>query len=96
MVTTEKTRHNYAGFRKDLILMLISVWQEEEAVGSSILQLLVTDRDTPQNGPPFTFHIVSGNEGRHFHVDQGGLLSLSSSLRKRGKSQHVLKIQVLR
>ncbi|TSK28143.1 Protocadherin Fat 2 [Bagarius yarrelli] len=70
------------------------VLQEEEAVGSSILQLLVTDRDTPQNGPPFNFHIVSGNEGRHFHVDQGGLLSLSSSLRNRGKSQHVLKIQV--
>ncbi|XP_058253540.1 protocadherin Fat 2 [Hemibagrus wyckioides] len=70
------------------------VLQEEEAVGSSILQLLVTDRDTPQNGPPFTFHIVSGNEGRHFHVDQGGLLSLASSLRNRGKSQHELKIQV--
>ncbi|KAF5893704.1 protocadherin Fat 2, partial [Clarias magur] len=70
------------------------VLQEEEPVGSSIVQLLVSDRDTPQNGPPFTFHIVSGNEGRHFHVDQGGLLSLSSSLRKRGKSQHVLKIQV--
>lgn len=65
-------------------------------MGSSILQLLVTDRDTPQNGPPFTFHIVSGNEGRHFHVDQGGLLSLASSLRNRGKSQHELKIQVLR
>uniref|UniRef100_W5U6J6 Protocadherin Fat 2 n=1 Tax=Ictalurus punctatus TaxID=7998 RepID=W5U6J6_ICTPU len=70
------------------------VLQEEESVGSSILQLLVSDRDTPQNGPPFTFHIVSGNEGRHFHVDQGGLLSLSSSLQKRGKSQYVLKIQV--
>ncbi|KAI5607990.1 protocadherin Fat 2 [Silurus asotus] len=70
------------------------VLMEEETVGSSILQLLVSDRDTPQNGPPFTFHIVSGNEGRHFHIDQGGLLSLSSSLSKRGKSQHVLKIQV--
>ncbi|XP_036424414.1 LOW QUALITY PROTEIN: protocadherin Fat 2 [Colossoma macropomum] len=70
------------------------VLQEGDAVGSSILQLLVSDRDTPQNGPPFSYHIVSGNEGRHFHVDQGGLLSLSSSLGKRGKPQHVLKIQV--
>ncbi|XP_022539774.2 protocadherin Fat 2 [Astyanax mexicanus] len=70
------------------------VLQEGEAVGSSILQLLVSDRDTPQNGPPFSYHIVSGNEGRHFQVDQGGLLSLSSALGKRGKLQHVLKIQV--
>ncbi|XP_066504787.1 protocadherin Fat 2 [Hoplias malabaricus] len=70
------------------------VLQEGEAVGSSILQLLVSDRDMPQNGPPFSYHIVSGNEGRHFHVDQGGLLSLSSPLGNRGKLQHVLKIQV--
>ncbi|XP_051506561.1 protocadherin Fat 2-like [Myxocyprinus asiaticus] len=68
--------------------------QEGEAVGSGILQLLVTDRDTPQNGPPFSFHIVSGNEDKSFHVDQGGLLSISSQLRKRNKPQHLLKIQV--
>ncbi|XP_001920058.2 protocadherin Fat 2 [Danio rerio] len=68
--------------------------QEGEAVGSGILQLLVTDRDTPQNGPPFSFHIVSGNEDRSFHIDQGGLLSVSSQLRRRGKPQHLLKIQV--
>uniref|UniRef100_A0A671Q6N2 Protocadherin Fat 2-like n=1 Tax=Sinocyclocheilus anshuiensis TaxID=1608454 RepID=A0A671Q6N2_9TELE len=70
------------------------VLQEGEAVGSGILQLLVTDRDTPQNGPPFSFHIVSGNEDRSFHIDQGGLLSVSSPLRRRGKPQHLLKIQV--
>ncbi|XP_071369391.1 protocadherin Fat 1-like, partial [Centroberyx affinis] len=68
--------------------------QEGESVGSSILQLVVTDRDTPRNGPPFSFHIVSGNEDRRFHVDQGGLLSLSAPLRKRVKPQHQLKIQV--
>ncbi|XP_055033747.2 protocadherin Fat 2 [Misgurnus anguillicaudatus] len=70
------------------------VLQESEAVGSGILQLVVTDRDTPQNGPPFSFHIVSGNEDRNFHIDQGGLLSISSQLRRRGKPQHLLKIQV--
>uniref|UniRef100_A0A8C1I966 FAT atypical cadherin 2 n=1 Tax=Cyprinus carpio TaxID=7962 RepID=A0A8C1I966_CYPCA len=70
------------------------VLQEGEAVGSGILQLLVTDRDTPQNGPPFSFYIVSGNEDRSFHIDQGGLLSISSPLRRRGKPQHLLKIQV--
>uniref|UniRef100_A0A667YH43 FAT atypical cadherin 2 n=1 Tax=Myripristis murdjan TaxID=586833 RepID=A0A667YH43_9TELE len=68
--------------------------QEGESVGSSILQLVVTDKDTPRNGPPFSFHIVSGNEDRRFHVDQGGLLSLSSPLRKKVKPQHQLKIQV--
>ncbi|XP_041799455.1 protocadherin Fat 2 isoform X2 [Chelmon rostratus] len=68
--------------------------QEGESVGSSILQLVVTDKDTPRNGPPFSFHIVSGNEDRRFHVDQGGLLSLSAPLRKKVKPHHQLKIQV--
>lgn len=68
--------------------------QEGEPVGSSILQLVVTDRDTPSNGPPFSFHIVSGDEERRFHVDQGGLLSLSAPLRKGVKARHRLKIQV--
>uniref|UniRef100_A0A8C7FUQ2 FAT atypical cadherin 2 n=1 Tax=Oncorhynchus kisutch TaxID=8019 RepID=A0A8C7FUQ2_ONCKI len=70
------------------------VLQEGEAIGSSILQLVVTDRDTPHNGPPFTFHIASGNEDRRFHVDQGGLLSISAPLKKMIKPQHLLKIQV--
>uniref|UniRef100_A0A665V628 FAT atypical cadherin 2 n=1 Tax=Echeneis naucrates TaxID=173247 RepID=A0A665V628_ECHNA len=68
--------------------------QEGESVGSSVLQLVVTDKDTPRNGPPFSFHIVSGNEDRRFHVDQGGLLSISAPLRKKVKSHHQLKIQV--
>ncbi|XP_037636152.1 protocadherin Fat 2 [Sebastes umbrosus] len=68
--------------------------QEGESVGSSILQLVVTDKDTPKNGPPFSIHIVSGNEDRRFHVDQGGLLSLSAPLRKKVKPHHQLKIQV--
>ncbi|XP_044219548.1 protocadherin Fat 2 isoform X3 [Thunnus albacares] len=68
--------------------------QEGESVGSSVLQLLVMDKDTPRNGPPFSFHIVSGNEDRRFHVDQGGLLSLSAPLRKKIKPHHQLKIQV--
>lgn len=68
--------------------------QEGESTGSSVLQLLVTDRDTPRNGPPFSFHIVSGNEERRFHVDQGGLLSLSAPLRRKVKAHHQLKIQV--
>ncbi|XP_042348803.1 protocadherin Fat 2 [Plectropomus leopardus] len=68
--------------------------QEGESVGSGILQLVVTDRDTLKNGPPFSIHIVSGNEDRRFHVDQGGLLSLSAPLRKKVKPHHQLKIQV--
>ncbi|KAI4792810.1 hypothetical protein KUCAC02_033138 [Chaenocephalus aceratus] len=68
--------------------------QEGESAGSTILQLVVTDRDSPRNGPPYSIHIVSGNEDRRFHVDQGGLLSLSSPLRKKVKAHHLLKIQV--
>ncbi|XP_054886595.1 protocadherin Fat 2-like [Poeciliopsis prolifica] len=70
------------------------VLQEGESIGSSILQLVVTDKDTPKNGPPFSFHILSGNSDRRFHVDQGGLLSLSAPLRKKNKPYHQLKIQV--
>ncbi|MEQ2194497.1 hypothetical protein XENOCAPTIV_030154, partial [Xenoophorus captivus] len=70
------------------------VLQEGESFGSSILQLVVTDRDTPKNGPPFSFHIISGNNDRRFHVDQGGLVSLSAPLRKKNKPYHQLKIQV--
>uniref|UniRef100_A0A6Q2YIM6 FAT atypical cadherin 2 n=1 Tax=Esox lucius TaxID=8010 RepID=A0A6Q2YIM6_ESOLU len=68
--------------------------QEGEPVGSSILQLEVSDRDTPLNGPPFTFHIVSGNEDRRFQVDQGGLLSIVAPLKYKMKPQYLLKIQV--
>ncbi|XP_077465395.1 protocadherin Fat 2 [Stigmatopora argus] len=68
--------------------------REGEAVGSGVLQLLVSDKDTPQNGAPFSFHIVSGNQDRRFHVDQGGLLSLSAPLRRTIQARHTLKIQV--
>ncbi|XP_012717208.2 protocadherin Fat 2 [Fundulus heteroclitus] len=70
------------------------VLQEGESIGSSILQLVVTDKDTPKNGPPFSFHILSGNNDRRFHVDQGGLLSLSAPLKRKSKPYHQLKIQV--
>ncbi|KAK2848764.1 hypothetical protein Q5P01_008598 [Channa striata] len=84
----EETPHYSLTVKHNLLL------QEGESAGSSILQLVVADKDTPRNGPPFSFHIVSGNEDRRFHIDQGGLLSLSSPLRKKVKPQHQLKIQV--
>uniref|UniRef100_A0A8C5CQG2 FAT atypical cadherin 2 n=1 Tax=Gadus morhua TaxID=8049 RepID=A0A8C5CQG2_GADMO len=67
---------------------------ESLAVGSGVLQLRVSDQDEPKNGPPFSFHIVSGNEDRRFQVDQGGLLSLAAPLRKKVRPRHQLKIQV--
>ncbi|CAN9515218.1 unnamed protein product [Ophioblennius macclurei] len=70
------------------------VLQEGEAVGSGVLQLVVTDKDTPPNGPPFSFFIISGNEDRRFQVDQGGLLSLAAPLRRKVRQHHRLKIQV--
>ena len=80
------------------IIVYILKWcvfsQEGEPVGSSVLQLVVTDKDTPKNGNPFSFHIVSGNEGRRFHIDQGGLLSLAGPLKKKTKAHHLLKVQV--
>uniref|UniRef100_A0A8C9XKL9 FAT atypical cadherin 1a n=1 Tax=Sander lucioperca TaxID=283035 RepID=A0A8C9XKL9_SANLU len=43
--------------------------QENRPKGTSVLQLIVTDRDASHNGPPFTFAIVDGNEERNKWAD---------------------------
>ncbi|XP_067113778.1 protocadherin Fat 3 [Osmerus mordax] len=48
--------------------------QLNQPAGSTLLKLSVTDKDSPKNGPPFEFRIISGNEGNTFSVDQTGEL----------------------
>ncbi|XP_051871067.1 protocadherin Fat 1-like isoform X1 [Pristis pectinata] len=70
------------------------VIQENEAIGSSVLQLLVIDRDSASNGPPFLFTITAGNEGNNFHIDQHGLLKTQARLQQKVRDQYILQVQV--
>ncbi|XP_063060813.1 protocadherin Fat 3-like [Engraulis encrasicolus] len=72
-----------------------AVIQENAPVGSSILQLSVTDRDSSPNGAPFLFLIQSGNEGKEFHLDkEEGLLSSNQIFRRDVATEYTLHIQV--
>ncbi|XP_058853063.1 protocadherin Fat 2-like [Acipenser ruthenus] len=68
--------------------------QEGSPVGSSVLRLMVTDRDTPQNGPPFSFRITAGDSGKEFQIDSEGLLTSVAILRRRTKEEYLLQVQV--
>uniref|UniRef100_A0A3Q2ZKL7 FAT atypical cadherin 3b n=1 Tax=Kryptolebias marmoratus TaxID=37003 RepID=A0A3Q2ZKL7_KRYMA len=51
-----------------------AVIQLNQAAGTTLLKLSVSDKDSARNGPPFVFRIVSGNEGSFFSLDQTGTL----------------------
>ncbi|CAH2225513.1 protocadherin Fat 3 isoform X1, partial [Pelobates cultripes] len=71
-----------------------AVIQENKPVGTSILQLVVTDKDSFHNGPPFYFTIVSGNEGNEFVLDQNGILRSAVTFQHTFANEHLLSIQV--
>ncbi|NXS22860.1 FAT2 protein, partial [Mystacornis crossleyi] len=70
------------------------VVQENAPVGTSVLELIMSDRDSPENGPPYSFQITQGNDGKAFEVTQNGLLVTSSVLNRRMKEQYLLQVQV--
>lgn len=63
-------------------------------MGTSVLQLTVTDRDATHNGPPFTFSIVGGNEDSAFQVNLQGELLAAALLSRQTKDHYLLQIQV--
>uniref|UniRef100_A0A9J7YAP4 FAT atypical cadherin 1b n=1 Tax=Cyprinus carpio carpio TaxID=630221 RepID=A0A9J7YAP4_CYPCA len=65
--------------------------QENLPSGAAVLQLNVTDNDSPQNGPPFSFSILKGEETSPFSIDQQGVVKTVGPLRK---GQHILQVQV--
>uniref|UniRef100_A0A8C2JQ89 FAT atypical cadherin 1b n=1 Tax=Cyprinus carpio TaxID=7962 RepID=A0A8C2JQ89_CYPCA len=65
--------------------------QENLPSGAAVLQLSVTDNDSPQNGPPFSFSILKGEETSPFSIDQQGVVKTVGPLRK---GQHILQVQV--
>lgn len=72
----------------------LSAFQENAPVGTSVLELIMSDRDSPENGPPYSFQITQGNDGKAFDVTQNGLLVTSSTLNRRVKEQYLLQVQV--
>lgn len=68
--------------------------QENKPVGTSILQLVVTDRDSFHNGPPFSFSILSGNEEEEFVLDPHGILRSAVVFRHTESPEYVLCVQV--
>uniref|UniRef100_A0A672H9K0 FAT atypical cadherin 3b n=1 Tax=Salarias fasciatus TaxID=181472 RepID=A0A672H9K0_SALFA len=59
----------------------------------TLLKLSVSDKDSPRNGPPFEFRIVSGNEGSFFSLDQTGTLRSSRVLGPEAPREFTLEIQ---
>ncbi|XP_015197069.2 protocadherin Fat 3 isoform X3 [Lepisosteus oculatus] len=70
-----------------------TVIQENKPIGTSILQLSVTDKDSSHNGPPYEFSIVSGNEGNEFALDQNGVLKSGIVFRREGTTDYVICVQ---
>uniref|UniRef100_A0A672LHY1 Protocadherin Fat 1-like n=1 Tax=Sinocyclocheilus grahami TaxID=75366 RepID=A0A672LHY1_SINGR len=68
--------------------------QENQPVGTSILQLTVSDRDASHNGPPFTFSIISGNEGEAFQITPQGVLVSAVTLSRQTQEFYLLQAQV--
>ncbi|XP_075448649.1 protocadherin Fat 3 isoform X3 [Ascaphus truei] len=71
-----------------------AVIQENKPVGTSIVQLVVTDKDSFHNGPPFTFTILSGNESGKFFLDQNGVLHSAIIFQHTVANEHLLSVQV--
>ncbi|XP_038141914.1 protocadherin Fat 3a isoform X2 [Cyprinodon tularosa] len=73
---------------------LTAVIQENKPIGTRILQLSVIDQDSTHNGPPFSFSILSGNDGREFRLDSDGTLVANQVFRRDIAMDYVLQIQV--
>ncbi|XP_041440520.1 protocadherin Fat 3 isoform X2 [Xenopus laevis] len=71
-----------------------AVIQENKPVGTSILQLVVTDKDSFHNGPPYEFSIISGNGGEEFLLDQSGVLRSAVIFQHTISDEHLLCVQV--
>lgn len=74
--------------------LISSFMQENKPVGTSILQLVVTDRDSFHNGPPFSFSILSGNEEEEFVLDPHGILRSAVVFQHTESPEYVLCVQV--
>lgn len=68
--------------------------QLNQAAGTTLLVLSVSDKDSARNGPPFDFRIVSGNDEKSFSLDQEGTLRSNRVLGPDASREFTLEIQV--
>uniref|UniRef100_A0A8C6GSC4 Protocadherin Fat 2 n=1 Tax=Mus spicilegus TaxID=10103 RepID=A0A8C6GSC4_MUSSI len=68
--------------------------QENSPIGIKVLQLILDDPDSPQNGPPYFFRITEGNTGSVFRVTPDGWLVTAGSLSRRAQEWYQLHIEV--
>uniref|UniRef100_A0A3Q2DCV8 FAT atypical cadherin 3b n=1 Tax=Cyprinodon variegatus TaxID=28743 RepID=A0A3Q2DCV8_CYPVA len=65
-----------------------------QAAGTTLLTLSVSDKDSPRNGAPFVFRIVAGNEGSFFRLEQTGSLKSNRVFGPEAPREFILEIQV--
>uniref|UniRef100_A0A8D3B4U7 FAT atypical cadherin 3b n=1 Tax=Scophthalmus maximus TaxID=52904 RepID=A0A8D3B4U7_SCOMX len=70
-----------------------AVIQLNQAAGTTLLKLSVSDKDSPKNGPPFDFRIVSGNEGNFLSLDRTGTLRSNRVIGPEAPREFILEIQ---
>uniref|UniRef100_A0A452QUT3 Protocadherin Fat 2 n=1 Tax=Ursus americanus TaxID=9643 RepID=A0A452QUT3_URSAM len=68
--------------------------QENSPIGSKVLQLILSDPDSPENGPPYSFRITNGNDGSAFRVTPDGWLVTTVGLSRRVQEWYQLQIKV--
>ncbi|XP_038519511.1 LOW QUALITY PROTEIN: protocadherin Fat 2 [Canis lupus familiaris] len=68
--------------------------QENSPIGSKVLQLILSDPDSPENGPPYSFLITEGNDGSAFRVTPDGWLVTTMGLSRRVQEWYQLQIKV--
>ncbi|XP_006893802.1 PREDICTED: protocadherin Fat 2 [Elephantulus edwardii] len=68
--------------------------QENSPIGSKVLQLILSDPDSPENGPPYSFQITKGNIGSAFRVTPEGWLVTTAGLSRRAQEWYELQIEV--
>ncbi|XP_045895570.1 protocadherin Fat 3 isoform X2 [Micropterus dolomieu] len=70
-----------------------AIIQLNQAAGTTLLKLSISDKDSLRNGPPFEFRIVSGNEGNFFSLDQTGTLRANRAFGPEAPREFILEIQ---
>ncbi|XP_047411467.1 protocadherin Fat 2 [Sciurus carolinensis] len=68
--------------------------QENSPIGSKVLQLILSDPDSPENGAPYSFRITKGNVGSAFRVTPDGWLVTAAGLSRRVQEWYQLQIEV--
>uniref|UniRef100_A0A8C0ZPK4 Protocadherin Fat 2 n=1 Tax=Castor canadensis TaxID=51338 RepID=A0A8C0ZPK4_CASCN len=67
--------------------------QENSPIGSKVLQLILSDPDSPENGPPYSFRITKGNPNSVFRVTPDGWLVTKAVLSRRVQQWYQLQIE---